>query len=126
MMTKKLGKCPFCDDGQIEVRKIQVNAKPIKLYACSNAHWVYEHDMCELSEDASCGYRIFSNQFLAWNKKSIGENEVRTVLQEEQVKVRLFSSRTKTEYFKYAVLDEEYGLSILWDTDVEQDDENKN
>jgi len=51
---------------------------------------------------------FFANQFLEWNKKSIGENEVRSVLEDEQMKVRLFSSRTKTEYLKCAVIDKEY------------------
>ena len=120
-MFKKLGKCPFCEDGQIEVRKIEVNAKPTKLYACSNAHWHFEHDMCELRDDATCSYRIFANQFLRWNKKAIGENEIRTVLQEEQVKVRLYSSSAKKEYFKWAVLDKEYGLSIVWDIDISEE-----
>ena len=30
-----LGKCPFCDDGQIEVRDKEVSGKKVKLYACS-------------------------------------------------------------------------------------------
>ena len=123
MAYKKLGKCPFCDDGEIEVRKIEVEAKPIKLYACSNAHWTFEHDLCELSDEATCGFRIFQNQFLRWNKKSISEQEVRTVLAEEQVKVRLYSSRAKREYYKWAVLDREYGLSIVWDIDIEHEEE---
>jgi len=122
MNYKKLGKCPFCDDGQIEVRKIEVNAKPTKLYACSNAHWTFEHDLCELSADSSCSYRIFANQLLKWNKKSIGENEIRTLLQEEQVKVRLYSVRAKKEYFKWAVLDQEYGLSVVWDIDIHEEE----
>ncbi|MDF1880651.1 hypothetical protein JHD50_04920 [Sulfurimonas sp. MAG313] len=121
-VNKKLGKCPFCDDGYIEVRRIEVNAKPTKLYACSNAHWEFEHDMCELSTQSSCSYRIFANQFLQWNKKSIGENEIRTVLEEEQVKIRLYSSRVKKEYYKWAILDKEYGLSIVWDIDIQEDD----
>jgi len=122
-MNKTLGKCPFCTDGKIEVRKIEVNARPVKLYACTNAHWHYEHDLCELREDATCSYRIFSNQLLAWNKKSIGENEIRTLLKEEQVKVRLFSSKSKTEYFKWVVIDEEYGLSVVWDIDITDENE---
>lgn len=121
-MNKKLGKCPFCEDGQIEVRKIEVNAKPVKLYACSNARWTFEHDMCELADDATCSFRIFSNQFLRWNKKAIGENEIRTVLKDEQVKVRLYSSTAKKEYYKWAVLDHEYGLSIVWDVDINDEE----
>jgi len=123
MAYKKLGKCPFCEDGYIEVRKIEVDTKPIKLYACSNARWTFEHDLCELADDATCGFRIFQNQFLRWNKKAISEKEVRTVLSEEQVMVRLYSSRAKTEYYKWAVLDREYGLSIVWDIDIEKEDE---
>ncbi len=122
-MNKKLGKCPYCDDGHIEVRKIEVNAKPIKLYACTNAKWHFEYDMAELHPDATCGFRIFSNQFLKWNKKAISEREVRTVLSEEQVMVRLYSSRAKTEYFKWAVLDKEYGLSIVWDITIDKEED---
>jgi len=121
-MYKKLGKCPFCEDGYIEVRKIEVNAKPTKLYACSNAHWSFEHDLCELTKDASCSYRIFANQFLAWNKKSIGENEIRTVLKDEQVMVRLYSTKAKVEYYKWAVIDREYGLSIVWDINIDKEE----
>ncbi len=122
MNYKKLGKCPFCDDGQIEVRKIEVDGKPTKLYACSNAHWIFEHDLCELSADSSCSYRIFANQLLRWNKKAIGESEIRTLLKEEQVKVRLYSARAKKEYFKWAILDKEYGLSVVWDIDINEEE----
>lgn len=122
--NKRLGKCPYCEDGEIEVRRIEVDAKPIKLYACSNAHWIYEFDVAELREDATCSFRIFQNQFLRWNKKAISEHEIRTVLSEEQVKVRLYSSRAKKEYYKWAVLDQEYGLSIVWDINIEEDEGN--
>jgi len=118
-MYKTLGKCHFCDDGQIEVRLITVEGKSIKLYACSNAHWHCEHDMTELTAESTCGFRIFQNQLRRWNKKAISEREVRTLLQDEQVKVRLYSARAKTEYFKWIVLDEEYGTSVLWDLEVE-------
>ncbi len=122
MAYKRLGKCPFCEDGHIEVRKIEVDAKPLKLYACSNAHWSFEYDMCELSDKATCGFRIFQNQFMRWNKKAISEKEIRTVLAEEQVMIRLYSPRSKSEYFKWAVLDREYGLSIVWDIDIDKDE----
>jgi len=29
-----LGKCPYCNDGAIEVRDKEVNGKKVKLYAC--------------------------------------------------------------------------------------------
>lgn len=117
-MSKLLGKCPYCEDGKIEVRAIQVEGKPLKLYACSNAHWHYEADFAELTPDSTCSFRIFQNQLRRWNKKAIGENEIRTLLKEEQVKVRLYSANAKKEYFKWVILDKEYGISVLWDEDV--------
>jgi hypothetical protein len=120
-MNKMLGKCRFCDDGKIEVRNITVDNKPVKLYACSNAHWSYEHDMAELTADSTCSFRIFQNSLLRWNKKAIGEREIRTLLKEEQVMVRLYSSQAKKEYYKWLVLDREYGCSILWDLFIDPD-----
>lgn len=124
-MNKSLGKCHFCSNGQIEVRKTTVDGKSIKLYACSNAHWTFEHDMAELTKESSCSFRIFQNALLRWNKKAIGEREVRTLLQEEQVKVRLYSSRAKKEYYKWLVLDEEYGCSVVWDVFIDADEDDQ-
>lgn len=121
-MNKTLGKCPYCPDGQIEVRNISVEAKPIKLYACSNAHWSYEHDLAELTEASTCSFRIFQNALLRWHKKAISEREVRTLLEEEQVMVRLYSSRAKKEYYKWLVLDKEYGCSVVWDVFIDPEE----
>jgi len=121
-MYKTLGKCPYCNDGEVEVRKIEVLGKSLKLYACSNAQWSFENDMAKLHKDATCSFRIFQNALLQWNKKAIGEKEIRTLLSEEQVKVRLYSSRTKSEYYKWLILDEEYGCSVLWDIFIEEED----
>ncbi len=122
-MIKTLGKCHFCDDGEVEVRQTTVEGKKIKLYACSNAHWSFEHDMAELTEDSTCSFRVFQNALLRWNKKAIGEREMRELLSEEQVKVRLYSAKAKKEYFKWLVLDEEYGCSVVWDVFIEPEDE---
>mgnify|MGYP007116848930 CR=1 FL=1 len=102
-------------------KKDRSKCKADKALCLLKYHWHFEHDMCELRDDGICSYRIFANQFLRWNKKAIGENEVRTVLQDEQVKVRLCSSTAKKEYFKWAVLDKEYGLSIVWDIDINEE-----
>lgn len=121
-MNKTLGRCPCCSDGRIEVRNISVEGKPIKLYACCNAHWSYEHDLAELTDDSTCSFRIFQNTLLRWNKKAISEREIRTLLEEEQVMVRLYSSRAKKEYYKWLVIDEEYGCSIVWDVFIDPDE----
>jgi len=119
---KTLGKCHFCEDGAVEVRQTTVDGKKIKLYACSNAHWSFEHDMAELTPESTCSFRIFQNALLRWNKKAIGEREMRTLLSEEQVKVRLYSSKAKKEYFKWLILDEEYGCSVVWDVFIDPDE----
>ena len=124
-MIKTLGKCHFCDNGEIEVRQTTVDGKKIKLYACSNAHWTFEHDMAELTAESTCSFRIFQNALLRWNKKAIGEREMRELLSEEQVKVRLYSSKAKKEYFKWLILDEEYGCSVVWDVFIDPEEENK-
>lgn len=115
---KSLGRCPCCEDGYIEVRPIVVQGKKVKLYACSNAQWHFEFDMCELREDATCGYRIFSNQLARWHKKSLSEKEIRTLLSEQQLKVELFSPKSKQSYEKWVVIDAEYGVKVLFDEDV--------
>ncbi len=117
-LYKQLGKCPYCEDGVIEVRPIIVQGKKVKLYACSNAQWHFEFDMCELSEDATCSYRIFSNQLSRWNKKSLSEKEIRTLLIDQQLKVSLYSPKSKQSYDKWVIPDQEYGLSVLWDETV--------
>jgi len=122
-MNKSLGKCHFCNNGEVEVRSIVLDGKKSKLYACSNAHWSFDDDMAELTKESTCSFRIFQNALLRWNKKAIGEREVRTLLSKEQVKVRLYSSRAKTEYYKWLVLDEEYGCSVVWDVFIESDAE---
>lgn len=124
-MTKTLGNCPYCQEGSVEVRKIEVEGKSTKLYACSNAHWSFEHDIAELTKESTCSFRIFQNALLRWNKKAIGEREIRTLLEEEQVKVRLYSTKAKQEYYKWLVLDEEYGCSVVWDVFIDPDEEEK-
>lgn len=117
-MSKSVGKCPYCEGGKIEVRAINVEGKPVKLFACSNAHWYFENDFAELTKESTCSFRIFSNQLRRWNKKAIGESEMRELLSEKQLKVRLYSANTKKEYFKWVVLDKEYGITVLWEEEA--------
>ena len=45
---------------------------------------------------------------------------MKKLLEEEQVIVRLHGRRGTSEYFKYVITDKEYGVSILWDEEVEE------
>ena len=112
-----LGKCPYCEDGQIEVRDKEVRGKKVKLYACTNAHWISEDgELYELRDDASCDFRIWQNS-LARYGKWLSYKEVRELLENDSLEVELISKRygKKISYTKYITLNREYGVSVLWD-----------
>jgi len=119
-----IGKCPYCDDGEVFLDKKIVNGKNTKVYTCSNASWYSEDgEIYELKKEATCSFRIWGNSLLRWGKRGIGVFEVKKLLQGDSVDVRLFSYRAKKEYFKYIVLDKEYGVSVLWDIEVPSEDQ---
>ncbi len=46
-----LGKCPYCDDGMVQIREKNVYGKKTNLYACSNARWHSEDgELWELTD----------------------------------------------------------------------------
>lgn len=112
-----LGTCPFCSSGEIEVRDKEVSGKKVKLYACTNAHWKTEDgEMFELTEDAECSFRIWQNA-LAKYGKWLGYKEIRELLDQESMEVSLLSKKygKKVYYDKTITLNEEYGVSVIWD-----------
>jgi len=113
-----LGKCPYCD-GLVESKKITTNGKNINVYACSNAKKEYdESDAYVYTADSTCTFMVYQNKFLKWNKRSFSAYEMKKLLSDGQVIVRLHGRRGTSEYFKYVILDKEYGCSILWDEEV--------
>jgi hypothetical protein len=112
-----LGKCPYCEDGVIEVRDKEVSGKKVKLYACSNANWKTEDgEVFELRDDASCGFKIWQNS-LAKYGKWLSYKEVRALLEDATIEVELLSKKygKKVYYNKDIILNQEYGVSVLWD-----------
>lgn len=115
-----LGKCPYCD-GSVISKKITVKGKNIKLYSCENSKKEYdESEQYVFTSDSTCRFRVYSNSFLRYNKRSIGEFEMKKLLEDGQIIVRLHGKKGGSEYFKYAIPHEEYGISILWDEEVEE------
>ncbi len=113
-----LGKCPYCN-GDILAYSVTSKGQKVTLYTCEHAKKERDiNDDYVFSADASCRFRVFSNVFLRWNKRSLSEREMKELLREGQITVRLHGRKGTREYFKYVVLDPEYGVSILWDTDV--------
>ena len=112
-----LGGCPYCDDGQIEVREKEVHGKKVKLYACSNAHWMSEDgEMFELTPDSSCGFRIWQNA-LAKYGRWLQYKDIRTLLNGEVLELEFLSKKygKKIYYTKEVFLNQEYGVSIVWE-----------
>ncbi|MBN2815121.1 MAG: hypothetical protein JXQ67_00440 [Campylobacterales bacterium] len=112
-----LGACPYCKNGEIEVRDKEVRGKKVKLYACSNAHWKTEDgEFFELTQDATCSFRIWQNS-LAKYGKWLQYKDVRALLSDENLEVELLSKKygKKIYYTKQVVLDEEYGVRVLWE-----------
>jgi len=115
-----LGKCLYCE-GSVLSKKINVKGKNIKLYSCENAKKEYdESEQYVFTADSTCRFRVYSNAFLRWNKRSFSEYEMKKLLQDEQTIVRLHGRNGSGEYFKYVIPDLEYGVSILWDEEVEK------
>jgi hypothetical protein len=130
--SKPIGKCPYCD-GTVFQREIQVSGKKVKLYSCSNMKVAYdEGDQRFLqTEESSCTFRVFSNALLKYNKKSISEKEIKQLISgEQQIAVRLYSKKLYDEkkekygkeYFRYVIPDINYGVSVLFDIEVDEKD----
>jgi len=130
--TKTIGDCPYCD-GQILQRSVVAYGKKVKLYTCSNMKVEYDDGDEKFLEtqDSLCSFKIFSNCLVRYNKKSLSEYEVRQLISDErQVVVRLYSKKLfnedkqsyGSEYYRYAIPDLDYGLSVLFDEEVLEED----
>ena len=111
-----LGKCPYCKDGEIEIRDKEVRGKKVKLYACSNAHWISEDgELYELTDSSTCHFKIWQNS-LARYGKWLSYKEIRELLDDGETEVELLSKKygKKIYYEKSITLDEKYGVSVVW------------
>ena len=118
-----LGKCPYCNSNVI-AKTSNIKGKKVNLYACENAKKEYdESEQFVFTADSTCTFRVYSNVFLRWNKRSFSKYEMKKLLEEGQVTVRLHGRAGTKEYFKYVITDKEYGVSILWDEEVPKEKE---
>lgn len=118
-----LGKCPFCN-GHIEKRKTN-SSKKVFIYACSNAHWVFDNDFWRPTDDSKCSFKIFSNSLAKWNKFFISPLEIKALLNKGSVEISLFKRcyifengrkvKKDIEYKKDIIPNLEYGVEVLWD-----------
>ena len=118
-----LGKCPYCKANVVAI-KSTANGKKVNLYTCENAKKEYDDsEQFVFTSDSTCTFRVYSNVFLRWNKRSFSKYEMKKLLEDEQVVIRLHGRKGTSEYFKYVITDKEYGVSILWDEEVEKENE---
>jgi hypothetical protein len=119
-MCTPVGNCPYCD-GIISYETKEIRGRKTKLYSCSN-HKVTTEDgeTWELRSDATCSFKIFGNALARYGKKFIGPKEVKKLLEGKEVIGHFYSFNTKTEYKKYIILNHEYGVSVVWDIDIEE------
>jgi len=124
-MAQFIGKCPYCEDGTISYTTKDIRGRKTKLYTCSNnkVTTVDEGESWEKADDSTCDFRIFGNSLARYGKKFIGPKEVSRLLKNEEVIAHLYSYQKKVEYKKYLTLDETYGVSVIWDLDVEEESE---
>jgi hypothetical protein len=117
-----VGKCPYCKDGTITMVKKPIRGKNTKYYSCTNAKYYSEDgELFELTSDSTCNYRLFGNALLRYGKRGISQRELRRLLNGDDVAVKLYSMRAKKEYYKYIELNQEYGVSVIWDVDVDEE-----
>lgn len=116
-----LGKCPYCNSNVI-AKTSNIKGKKVNLYSCENAKKEYdESEQFVFTADSTCTFRVYSNVFLRWNKRSFSKYEMKKLLEDGQVTIRLHGRKGTSEYFKYVITDKEYGVSILWDEEVEEE-----
>lgn len=77
-------------------------------------------ELWEPSSDSTCTYKLWGDRLFRYGKRGIGEREVKQLLTQGQIAVRLVAKGSKNVYEKYIIPDLEYGFSVLWDVDVEE------
>ncbi len=111
------GKCPYCEDGTLTMEKKPVRGVLTKVYSCSNVKVVTEDGEC-WEQVGSCTFTIFGNALSRYGKRWISPKEVKELLKEGCFIAEL-KSRNGQVYKKYVVADKEFGVSVLFDTEVE-------
>ncbi|MBD3824998.1 MAG: hypothetical protein IE916_10900 [Epsilonproteobacteria bacterium] len=112
-----LAKCPYCENGEIEILDREVQGKKVKLYRCCNMKWQSEDgEFFERREDSTCSFQIWANSLWRYGKW-LSTQEVAELLREKELEVELISKKhgKKIEYTKKITLHEEYGVTVVWE-----------
>jgi len=126
-MATYIGKCLYCEDGIVQYESKQVRGKKTKVYCCSNnkVTTLDDGDTWEPTADSTCSWKLFGSNLERWGKKFIGPKEVKKLLEGDEVIAHMYSYVKKVEYKKYLTISEEYGVSVLWEMDVEEENDDQ-
>jgi hypothetical protein len=116
-----VGSCPKCKSNVI-LEKKTIQGKNVKVYRCEKnvVTTLDGGETWELKDEHCCDFKIFGNALKRYGKRGIGIGEVKRMLQEKDVAVRLYSFNKKCEYYKYIRVSYEYGVEVDWETEVEE------
>lgn len=96
--------------------KQPARGKVVKMYRCSNVRVKTEDGEC-WEHVGTCSFTIWSSSVWKYGG-TLSHSQVREMLEDGQTILTLRARHTKNEYRKYAIPDQEYGIKILFDTDV--------
>lgn len=104
-----LGCCPLCKGNIIEKEKS---------FSCDNAKWTFDETFEEW-QNLGCTYKINKSALKRFGKFKISKNEIKKLFENEYVVVKLKNRFTKEFYERYLLIDNEYGVKIDFETEVE-------
>lgn len=99
--VESLGTCPVCGGDIVE--------KP-KAYICSKASW--KKDEAGSWKNDGCQYSIWKNALEKFGKSSLSKLDVKTLLKNGKVKVKLKSPRNQSSYEKDIIIDPKWGVKV--------------
>jgi len=110
-MSKILGDCPICD-GHIIQRE--------NSYGCTNANWQHDDHFDEL-QNTGCRYSIHKESLKRYGKRKVSATDIQKLFKNGFFTAKL-RSRFKKEYYKYVMVNDEYGIEVDFNTEVEEKD----
>ncbi len=110
-MSAILGNCPLCDGSIVQKENS---------FGCTNAKWSESDEVDELENDG-CRYSIHKESLKRYGKRKITVSDIKALFKKGSFVAKL-RSKYKQTYYKYILVNEEYGLEVDFDTDVEEKD----
>jgi DNA topoisomerase-3 len=107
-ISKPLGPCPACKDGQIIENK--------KTFSCSNARNKKTEENGKVKWiNEGCQYSIFKSAIQKFGGKDITAAQIKKMLANEFVEVTFKSKNTGGNYKKKIIPDLKWGIAIQWE-----------